>query len=98
MMSNLFKTLNTSLAANRVRIDDVRPFGDLENALAELCLHRVADVGEFSILENEKIVFVGELDQFGELFRLEVVDYVDVGLEYAYVRSRLVGQLLTCRQ
>lgn len=61
-ITNFFEPLDAPEATNRMRIDDVRPVGNLENATAELRLDRVADVGELAVFEQQKVVLVGQID------------------------------------
>lgn len=73
------------LAGHHVHVRDVRPLDDLGGALGVLQLHRVADVAELAVLEDEEAVLAGEARQARPRTRRRVVvpvrDKVVVRLE-----------------
>jgi hypothetical protein len=58
----------------------VAPLCDAVHARAVLQGHGVADVGKLAVLEDDKVVLVGEARELGGERGREVLDDVDVGL------------------
>lgn len=57
----------------------MRPLCDPQNPAIVLFLHRVSDVDEFSVFEDQKVVLLGELLESGYRLLAEVGQDINMG-------------------
>lgn len=72
-MRAFFQRLHDRLAGDQVTVHQVRPVGDLVNASSVLLLHRLSNIGELSVLKDQKSVLSGQLAELLNKFSIEVV-------------------------
>lgn len=75
-----------------MRVGQVSPGANFVDTTSVLELHGVANVGELSVLEKDKVVLGGELGQLGRERGIEVFKNIDVRLEHADFGAQFVGQ------
>mmetsp|Transcript_14502 Transcript_14502/g.41306 ORF Transcript_14502/g.41306 Transcript_14502/m.41306 type:complete len:594 (+) Transcript_14502:1115-2896(+) len=90
--SDLLEPVHDAGPWNDVGVNNVRPLGDLVYSARVLADDRVADVREFPVLEDQKVVLLREVCQRLRDPVVPNVENVDVRLQAADVRANLVDQ------
>jgi hypothetical protein len=77
----LGQSLDDALAGENAAVDNVGPFGDPQSTAMVLLLDGVADIDEFAVLEDQKVVLLSQHIQAIDSVDAEIGEDIDVCLD-----------------
>lgn len=85
----LGQSLDDALAGENAAVDNVSPFGDSQSTAVVLLLDGVADIDEFAVLEDQKVVLLSQNIQALDSVDAEIGEDIDVCLDDGDVRTEI---------
>jgi hypothetical protein len=77
----LRQSLDDALAGENAAVDNVGPFGDPQSTTVVLLLDGVANIDEFPVLEDQKVVLLSQHIQAIDSVDAEIGEDIDVCLD-----------------